>query len=169
MLFYVCCWPPFPNTFVHSPLVETILLGWMIYAFKMDGFLRWAFCLWPADPWKRVSWHAPDFPAGDLYFVLPGLDGRPVETLRYEALRMAVQDYELLRMADQVLPPGNARKIFEQWMGQVLKIDSIANFDGQLEGKAEKLYSLDPADYHSAHQTLLQAISRANESRSGLH
>lgn len=121
MLFYVCCGPPFPNTFVHSPLVETLLLGWMIYALRMDGFLRWAFCLWPAEPWKRISWKAPDFPAGDLYFVLPGLDGRPVETLRYEALRMAVQDYELLRMADQVLPPGQAREIFEQCMSQVLE------------------------------------------------
>jgi len=59
MLWYVCCWPPIPNTFIHSPLVEGQLHGWLTYYLKLDGFLRWNFCLWPAEPWKRVSWRAP--------------------------------------------------------------------------------------------------------------
>lgn len=76
MLWYICCWPPLPNTFIRSPLVETALIGWLTYQLGMDGFLRWAFCLWPAEPWGRTSWRYPGWSAGDMYFVLPGPAGR---------------------------------------------------------------------------------------------
>jgi hypothetical protein len=158
LLWYVCCWPPIPNTFLHSPLLEGRLLGWLTYYLKLDGFLRWAFCLWPADPWRRVSWRAPAWPAGDMYFVLPGPDGAPVETLRYEALRAAVQDYQLLRLVEQRLPTERAEAAIAQAFQCLLRA-SPAEFSWVASARPEALYSLDPADYARARGILLEALA----------
>lgn len=159
MHWYVCCVPPIPNTFLHSPPVEGRLIGWLTYLLRLVGFLRWAFCLWPADPWRRVSWRAPGWPAGDMYFVLPGNDGVPVETLRYEALRAAVQDYELLTQVERRLPEAEAKTVIDRAMGYILRADRIEDFAGADASQAETLYSLDPADYHAARAVLIAALS----------
>lgn len=159
MSYYVCPWPPIPNTFLHSPLVETVLLGWLVHSLKMDGFLRWAFCLWPADPWKRVSWRSPDFAAGDLYFVMPGMDGKPVATLRYEALRMAVQVYTLICMVKDALPGDQSKALLDELFNKLLKVSSVGGLANRFDDKAERLYSIGPADYHDAHRLLLAALS----------
>jgi hypothetical protein len=162
MSWYVCCQPPIPNTFLHSPLVEGVLYGWLTHRLKLDGFLRWAFCLWPAEPWKRVSWRAPHWRAGDMFLVLPGKDGAPVETLRYEALRMAAQDYELLRLAERVLPADQAEELLEAAFARILRADKISDFAGVAFARAEDLYSLDPTDYQAARRMVLEAIAGAS-------
>jgi hypothetical protein len=159
MSWYVCCWPPIPNTFVHSPLVEGQLHGWLTFYLQLDGFLRWAFCLWPAKPWERVSWRAPGWRAGDMYFVLPGNDGAPVETLRYEALRAAVQDFELLKLAQRTLPAVEFQRVFDDAFARILRADSIRDFAVVDAARAEELYSLDPQDYQAARQIVLDALS----------
>ncbi|MEA3336937.1 MAG: DUF4091 domain-containing protein [Chloroflexota bacterium] len=161
-MWYVCCQPPIPNTFLHSPLVEGQLHGWLTYFLKLDGFLRWSFCLWPADPWKQVSWRAPGWPAGDMYFVLPGKDGFPVETLRYEALRTAVQDFELIKLAARSLPPDQAETVIGEAFGLILRTRDIQDFAEVDTVNAESLYSLDPADYTAARRILLAAIESHN-------
>ena len=158
MLWYVCCWPPIPNTFLHSPLPEARLTGWLTHYLHLDGFLRWAFCLWPGDPWRRVSFRAPVWPAGDMFFVLPGNDGWPVETLRYEALRMAVQDYELLWMAESLLPPDIFSQVNERAFKYILKTRSIADFAKVGEVTPDELYSTDPVDYQHAREVILLAL-----------
>ena len=175
MLFYICCWPPIPNNFIHSPLVESELLGWLTYFLKVDGFLRWDFCLSPADPWQRVSYRAPDWHAGDMYFVLPGKDGAPVETLRYEGLRAGVQDYELLKLVERLLPEAEATTAIEKAFGKILHTRNIATFADVDKANPEDLYSLDPLDYQAARQILLDALEplfdlpqRYREHREGL-
>ena len=158
MLWYICCGPPRPNVFVHSPLVESELLGWLTHLFGLDGFLRWDFCLWPADPWRRVSWRAPHWSAGDMYFVLPGADGAPVETLRYEALRAAVQDYELIQLVERRLAPDAARDAIDRALARILRTDEVTDFGRVYELPAEALYSLDAADYGAARRILLEAL-----------
>jgi hypothetical protein len=158
MFWYVCCWPPIPNTFVHSPLVEARLHGWLNCALQLDGFLRWAFCLWPARPWERVSWRAPGWSAGDMYFVLPGNDGAPVETLRYEGLRMAAQDYELLRLAERSLPAETFADVYRRALGCILRPGALEALANAGEARAGDLYSLNPEDYHAARRVLLAAL-----------
>jgi hypothetical protein len=157
-LFYICCWPPIPNTFIHSPLVEGELLGWLAYYLKLDGMERWAFCLWPAEPWQRVSWRAPEWFAGDMYYVLPGKDGAPVETLRYEAVRSAAQDYELLKLVERSLSPQQASAVIEKAFSRILHTTSIQDFENVNGVNPESLYSLDPADYQEARRILLDAL-----------
>src|SRR5699024_6851013 len=47
--YYICNYPDRPNTFLHSPLLETRLQGTLAYYFKTDGLLRWAYNCWPKE------------------------------------------------------------------------------------------------------------------------
>ena len=161
MHWYVCCNPPIPNTFLHSPLVEGQLHGWLTYYLKLDGFLRWNFCLYPDDPWQRASWRWPHWAAGDMFFVLPGRDGYPVETLRYEALRTAVQDYELLKLAERTLPEGEFQAALDAALAGILRTDDIQAFATVYTAKAETLYSLEPEDYGNGRRLILDALTRS--------
>lgn len=98
--FYTCCGPAFPNTFSFSPLTEPRLLPWHAAAIGSDGYLRWAWNSWPKDPMT-----SPDFgswPSGDTFVVYPGKWG-PLSTLRWEAFKAGVQDFELVTAARKKL------------------------------------------------------------------
>lgn len=159
MLWYICCGPPIPNTFLRSPLPEARLLGWLTQRLDLDGFLRWAFCLWPAKPYERISWRAPFWNAGDMHFVLPGADGAPVETLRYEALRAGIQDFVLLKMLQDKLGAARAQEVIDAAFARLLRVDSLTAFVGAPPERAAELYSLDPADYAAAHAMIVETLA----------
>ena len=90
--FYVCCVPPRPNNFTFSPPAESTWMGWHAAARGYDGFLRWAYDSWTADPLhdtRHVHW-----PAGDCWLVYPGCRS----SIRFERLREGIVDYEKLRI-----------------------------------------------------------------------
>jgi len=162
MSWYVCCSPQIPNTFLRSPLVEGRLLGWLTYRLGLDGFLRWAFCLWPARPYERISWRAPFWNAGDMHFVLPGPDGKPVETLRYEALRAGIQEYVLLKMLEERCPAAKVESVLQRAFRHILRTDNVADFGRVAQLRADELYSLEPADYEAARHLVLEALAGSN-------
>jgi hypothetical protein len=90
--YYVCCNPPQPNTFVFSAPVESRYIGWYAAAHGYDGFLRWAYDAWPADP-MRDARHTL-WPAGDCFLVYPGGNS----SIRFEKLREGIVDYEKIRI-----------------------------------------------------------------------
>lgn len=95
--FYVCCEPAFPNDFPFSPPAENVWMGWHAAAMGMDGFLRWAWDSWPAEP-LLDSRHIR-FPAGDTFLVYPG----PLASVRMERLREGIVDYEKFRLVRERL------------------------------------------------------------------
>jgi hypothetical protein len=90
--YYVCCNPQKPNTFVFSPPIEGRYIGWYSAAHGYDGFLRWAYDAWPADP-VRDARHTL-WPAGDAFLVYPGANS----SIRFEKLREGIVDYEKIRI-----------------------------------------------------------------------
>ena len=90
--YYVCCNPPVPNNFVFSPPVEGRWISWYSAAHNYDGFLRWAYDAWPADP-MRDARH-PFWPAGDCFLVYPGGNS----CIRFEKLREGFVDFEKIRI-----------------------------------------------------------------------
>jgi len=86
--YYVCCTPPVPNTFVFSHPAEGKYIGWYAAACGYNGFLRWAYDAWPADP-VRDARHT-FWPAGDCFLVYPGASS----CIRFEKLREGIVDYE---------------------------------------------------------------------------
>lgn len=90
--YYVCCNPPYPNNFVFSPPVEGRWISWYTLAHGYDGFLRWAYDAWPADP-TRDARHTL-WPAGDCFLVYPG----GTSCIRFEKLREGIVDFEKVRI-----------------------------------------------------------------------
>ncbi len=90
--FYVCCSVPWPNNFTFSPPSEAVWQGWYAYAQNLDGFLRWAYNSWVADPMHDTRFRT--WPAGDTFFVYPNSKS----SIRFEKLREGIQDFEKLRI-----------------------------------------------------------------------
>ncbi len=86
--YYTACPEPFPNTFTSSPYAE---LNWLplhsLYR-NFDGYLRWDYNNWNADPLKDSRFGS--WAAGDTYFVYP--EAR--SSIRFERFREGIQDYE---------------------------------------------------------------------------
>ena len=109
--FYVCCGPAFPNTFVHSPLVESRMLPFMALQGGYEGFLRWSYNDWPDNPYEHPEWEP--WPTGDTFLVYPG-DKGPVSSLRWEQLREGIQDYELAMIASANIQTPDEMVDYEQ-------------------------------------------------------
>lgn len=101
-LWYVCCGPDFPNTFLRSGLTESYLIGVLTSFAGLDGFLRWNYTVFNDDP--RADIRYGNFAAGDTNFVYPAKNGAPLLTLRYKALHRGIELYELLERAKETAP-----------------------------------------------------------------
>ena len=105
--FYVCCNPPKPNDFLFSPPAEGRWLSWYSAARGYDGFLRWAYDAWPADP-SRDARHTL-WPAGDCFLVYPGGNS----SLRFEKLREGIVDFEKIRILKQLAAKSTHKRVKE--------------------------------------------------------
>lgn len=95
--FYTCCYPGgyYLNRFWDMPLIRTRLLHWGNYRYDLKGYLHWGFnwCDAP-DPFNHKDIF---FPPGDTHISYPA--GKEVwGSMRIEAMRAGVQDYELFHM-----------------------------------------------------------------------
>ncbi len=109
--WYTCCGPVYPYAnfaSIEYPAIEARLLGWMTHLYRADGFL-----FWHVNCWKRGERVADDdtwSPAwrmfsslrvqGDGVLLYPG-EKDVYPSIRLAAVRDAVQDYELLCLAER--------------------------------------------------------------------
>lgn len=93
-LWYVCCGPAYPNTFLRSNLLESWFIGVLTSYAGFDGFLRWNYTVWPDNP--RTDVRYGNLAAGDTNFVYPAPNGKPLLSLRYKALKRGIELFELL-------------------------------------------------------------------------
>lgn len=152
LTWYVCCFPSRPNNFLSSPRLENRLIGWLTHYFKLDGFLRWDFAIWPEDPYKNTSYKYPKWTAGDMFFVYPGSNMEPVRSQRLENLFFGIQDYQVLKH----MTCNASRELKEEYQYEI----------EQLLGKKEALrvhdlevemhYSLDYEDYMKLRSKMIQ-------------
>ena len=156
-LWYVCNQPPHPNTFLASPLTETLALGVLTARLGLHGFLRWGFTVWCRDPLADNRYF--NWPAGDLNFVYPGPDGAPLLSLRYKALKRAVELAELLMTYRDRFGSDALTKLTDR---VVRFSDPAAIFptpDSRDPAPADELFSPDYTDYASLRRELLEALS----------
>lgn len=90
--FYTCCAEAHPNLFVISDPDEAVWLGWFAQAENYDGYLRWAYNSWTADPLTDARFRT--WPAGDCFVVYPG--GRA--SIHFAKLTEGIQDFEKVRI-----------------------------------------------------------------------
>ncbi|MBM3236835.1 DUF4091 domain-containing protein [Candidatus Poribacteria bacterium] len=94
--FYTCCHPygAFPNRFIDFALIKTRILFWLNWKYQLEGYLHWGLNRWTENPFKDVG---EDLPPGDRFIIYPGNDG-PMNSMRWEASREGLQDYEYFRL-----------------------------------------------------------------------
>jgi hypothetical protein len=140
---YTCLSPKgkYMNRFIDYPLLSVRLLHWVNFKYDLPGYLHWGFNHWQADPFKDLepNWGGDThLPPGDSHIVYPGKRG-PLSSIRLEAMRDGIEDYELLKLLEKKNPK-LAREI----------CDSI------VQSLTE--YSLDPAAFRRARGRLIAAL-----------
>ena len=83
----------FPNRFIDFPLIETRILYWLNYRLGLTGFLHWGYNQWTENPYEVMNRIATG--VGDAWTVYPKKGG-VIDSLRWEATRNGLQDYEYL-------------------------------------------------------------------------
>ena len=147
-LWYVCCGPDFPNTFLRSSLVEAYFIGAFTSFLGFDGFLRWSYAILNDDP--RADVRYGPFPAGDVNFVYPQKNGAPLLTLRYKALRRGIELFELLERAKTTAPEA-AEEAFTRLIAREAW--------GKTRSPRELAATLSPDDYAAVRRALLLALA----------
>lgn len=71
-----------------SPLAEAVWISWHALAKDYDGYLRWAYNHWTAEPMKDTRFRT--WTSGDCYCIYP--QGRT--SLRFDKLVEGIQDFE---------------------------------------------------------------------------
>lgn len=103
--FYTCMRPQgeYANRFIEQPLWKTRILHWINYHYGLTGYLHWGYNCWNDNPFKETAVKPADLPGGDAWIVYPGIDG-PLDSIRFEAMRDGIADYELLCMLGEYNP-----------------------------------------------------------------
>lgn len=150
-LYYVCCGPDFPNTFLKSELVESYFLGIYASFANLQGFLRWNYTVFNDDPRTNAVTHT--WNNGDTHFVYPAKDGTPLLTLRWHALKRGIRFFVLLEaLKKQGRLDEHRSAIF-----RVLRTED----QGKLIHNEDKRdsFSCDVADYEALWSDLLTMLS----------
>ncbi|MDR1121084.1 MAG: DUF4091 domain-containing protein [Dysgonamonadaceae bacterium] len=118
--YYVCDSPKwnYANRFIELPLIKTRIQHWINYRYNVTGFLHWAFHNWRSGytVGDNVVWVTVP---GDSWLAYPEY-GKTYSSIRLEAMRDGINDYELLRLLEKKNHEG-AKELAE---GVVVDFDS---------------------------------------------
>jgi hypothetical protein len=96
------------NRFFPMPSARNRILGSQLYKFDVDGFLQWGYNFWytrhsvrAVNPFINTD-AGYSFPSGDAFLVYPGENG-PIDSLRFEVFREALQDLRALRLLESLV------------------------------------------------------------------
>jgi len=94
-LWFYTAWVPqgrYPNRLMDYALIKTRVLHWINYTSGTTGYLHWGWNYWDV-PFDQ-------FAPGDNWIVWPGTRA-PRSSLRYEAMREGIEDYEYLKILER--------------------------------------------------------------------
>jgi hypothetical protein len=111
---YTCTGPQgnYANRFIELPLIKTRILHWINFRYNISGYLHWGFNHWNDNPFDETVNPETEWPGGDCYIVYPGYK-KLYSSIRLEAMRDGIMDYELLKMLSQK-DPDKAKEICNQ-------------------------------------------------------
>ncbi|MEF9951910.1 MAG: DUF4091 domain-containing protein [Clostridium sp.] len=154
MTWFVCCFPEIPNQFISSPPLESRLVGYITYMLSLSGFLRWNYCLYPHDVFNNPSYKFPRWIAGDMFFVYPGSDLKPMSSLRWENMRHGIEEYNIMKMVE-------ASGVSKDEI--ISSIESVTGTPEDMKGNVydfEMNYSLNESVYDKARLKLIEMLTK---------
>ncbi len=107
--FYTCLAPKgeYANRFIELPLLKTRFIHWLNYKYNIPGYLHWGLNYWNRNPFGEqtgIQYEGGNIlPGGDSWIIYPG-DGKLLSSIRFDAMRDGIIDYELLRMLEKKSP-----------------------------------------------------------------
>ncbi|MFB3890631.1 MAG: glycoside hydrolase domain-containing protein [Phycisphaerae bacterium] len=159
----ICCYPmDHPNFFIEYPLLDMRATFWICWKYKVNGFEYWSPNAWgtnwqaKGDKWPKIPWKANAFGRynGDGYLVYPGPDG-PLSSIRFEAFRDGLEDYEYLWTLNDLVTKAEAAKKAGPAVDaarKLLAIDELVKESGA--------YDTDPAKYVAYRAKMAEAIEK---------
>lgn len=128
---YTCCAEARPNLYTISSPAEAVWLCWFAAAEGYDGYLRWAYNSWTADPLTDARFRT--WPAGDCFVVYPG--GR--SSVHFAKLTEGIQNYEKVKILREEWEREGDSASLER-LDTVLKTFTTPPTDSAEAGKAVK-------------------------------
>lgn len=107
--FYTCLAPQgnYANRFLEQPLIQTRILHWINYRFGATGYLHWGLNYWNENPYGETTAANKEggntLPAGDSWVTYPA-NGKLYGSIRLEAMRDGIADFELLKLYEKKDP-----------------------------------------------------------------
>lgn len=118
---YYCCsqWDKVPNRFFHFPSARNRIIGALMFKYNIFGFLHWGYNFWYTqysldkniNPFLTTD-AGQSFPGGDSFMVYPG-EGGPLDSIRHEVFREALQDLRALRLLESIKGRDSALSILD--------------------------------------------------------
>ena len=105
--FYTCLSPKgeYVNRFIELPLLKTRYMHWVNYKYNIPGYLHWGLNYWnrwdPFGEQTSIQYEGGNvLPGGDSWIIYPK-NGKLFSSIRYDAMRDGIVDYELFRMLEK--------------------------------------------------------------------
>ncbi len=126
LMWYVCGDQPYNmiDTLPCVPGTEKRILFWQQYQNGVDGILHYQTTSWSGvdDIWEdgyeekkqKFATSLEDVTANGVFFYWDPITGDPVSTLTLEAVRDGIEDFQLLKMAEEVLGKEEVMKYVER-------------------------------------------------------
>jgi hypothetical protein len=119
---YYCCAQTgnyVSNRFFYMPSQRNRVIGVQLYKYNLKGFLHWGYNHWYSG--RSIKFLNPyintdanySFPSGDAFLVYPG-DNGPVDSIRHEVFREALQDLRALQLLESLIGKEETLKILEE-------------------------------------------------------
>ena len=179
--WYTCCSPepPYANVFIECPNIDSrLLMGMMIWRYKIQGFLFYSMALWrkyyktengswnfklrdkyisggPLTNWDGNSWCDCN---GDGNWIYPAQEG-PVPSLRMYAMNDGFEDYFYLQMLkDKIDKVKNGKlKLDKDWLKRAEK--ALAAPDRLVVNLVD--YTRDPAKLNKARNDIAKLLEES--------
>ena len=127
--FYTCLSPKgeYVNRFIELPLLRTRYMHWVNFKYNIPGYLHWGLNYWGLeDPFGEqtgIQYEGGNIlPGGDSWIMYPK-DGKLFSSIRYDAMRDGIVDYELLKMLEKKNPE-KAKELIDQVIYRFNKYDN---------------------------------------------
>ena len=106
---YFCCsqYKEVPNRFFSMPSARNRIMGFLMYKYRIDGFLQWGYNFYYSQySTEEINPYAVTdalgaFPSGDAFLVYPGKGG-PLDSIRHEVFFEAIQDLGTLQLLESL-------------------------------------------------------------------
>ncbi len=144
--YYTCLTPKglYMNRFIDYPLIDVRLLHWQNFKYGIPGYLHWGLNAWHGDPFTKIEMNYGSTttafsPPGDTHIVYKGTNG-PLSSIRLEAMRDGIEDYELLSLLAKSNPT----------RAQLICNSIVTSFTS---------YTRDPATFRASRAMLLSSLT----------